>query len=379
MIRARWAALGAAVAVAIGGGGIGLVGATSPSDATAFVAITPCRVVDTRPAADFNTGPKATPLGPGEKHTVNTTTGDTGQCSGIPTSARAVALNVTALGATLPTFLVVWPTGADRPDASNLNPAPGSPPVPNAVTTGLDANGRFDIFNRQGNVDVIADIVGYYVDHDHDDRYYTQAQVETKISDAVAPRAIAADVYNKTETDARIATATGGKANAADVYLKGDVYTKAEVDSEITAAVGLKLAISPAAFIGRYSGTGYEIGSGGQLAVTTGDKSVLFAPINLPHGATLTSMRATVWDTAAPADIRVTVGRIAASSPTYVSLLSGSSTHSSGEQSITRTGSHVIDNQNNSYYVELDVPGVDWSDYGYALRFHHLVIDYTLP
>ncbi|MDW3213749.1 MAG: hypothetical protein R8G01_07130 [Ilumatobacteraceae bacterium] len=167
--------MGAAVAITLGAGGIGLVSATNPGDAVAFVPITPCRVMDTR--TEFNVGPKTSPVGPGEVYTVNTTTGNTGDCSGIPTTATGVSLNVTALDATLPTFLTVWATGEPQPDASSLNPVPGAPPTPNAVTTGISA-GQFDLYNLQGNVQVIADINGYYTDHDHDDRYYTKNQVD---------------------------------------------------------------------------------------------------------------------------------------------------------------------------------------------------------
>lgn len=72
-------------------------------------------------------------------------------------------LNVTAVGATQPTFLTVWPDGP-LPLASSLNPVPGQPPTPNAVTTDLDAAGEFKVYNLQGNVDVIIDINGYYTE-----------------------------------------------------------------------------------------------------------------------------------------------------------------------------------------------------------------------
>lgn len=177
-LRTRWAAIGAAVAVTLGAGGIGLVSATEPSDAVTFVPITPCRVMDTR--TEFNVGPKSSPLGPGEVHTVNTTSGNTGNCSGIPSTATGVSLNVTALDASLPTFLTVWATGETQPEASSLNPVPGAPPTPNAVTTAISNSGRFDIYNLQGNVQVLVDINGYYTDHDHDDRYYTKAQIDQR-------------------------------------------------------------------------------------------------------------------------------------------------------------------------------------------------------
>ena len=134
LIRTRWAAIGAAVAVTLGGGGIAMVSATSPAGAVTYVPITPCRVFDTRP--DFNVGPKATPIGSDTEHAV-TATGTTGECTAVPTNATAVAINLTAVGATLPTFLAVYATGADRPNSSSLNPQPGQPPLPNAVTTEL--------------------------------------------------------------------------------------------------------------------------------------------------------------------------------------------------------------------------------------------------
>jgi hypothetical protein len=178
-LRTRWAALGAAVAVTLGAGGIGLVSATNPAGVRTFIPITPCRVIDTRPAPD-NVGPKSSPLGPAETHTV-TIHGTNGDCTGIPTTAKAVSLNVTAVGATQPTFLTLWATGQSRPLASSLNPTPGQPPTPNAVTTNVDTSGRFNIYNLQGNVHVLADINGYYADHNHDDRYYTKAQADAAL------------------------------------------------------------------------------------------------------------------------------------------------------------------------------------------------------
>ena len=183
LFRTRWAALGAAVAITLGAGGISLVSATSPATALTFVAITPCRVLDTRP--EFNIGPKSSPMDAGETHTVGTH-GANGACTGIPTAAEAISLNVTALDATLPSFLTIWAADEPRPEASSLNPVPDTPPTPNAVTTEVDSSGRFNIYNLQGSVDVVADINGYYVDHHHDDRYYTKSQVETIVAEATA-------------------------------------------------------------------------------------------------------------------------------------------------------------------------------------------------
>jgi hypothetical protein len=83
------------------------------------------------------------------------------------------------VNATAPTFLTIYPNDATRPTASSLNPQPGSPATPNAVITDLSPGGRFAIFNNAGTVDVIVDVNGYFVDHDHDDRYYTEAEIDS--------------------------------------------------------------------------------------------------------------------------------------------------------------------------------------------------------
>jgi len=178
MLRTRWAAIGAAVALTLGTGGVAMVDATTSSgDRAVYTPITPCRVIDTRPASQV--GPRDTPLGPNETHDI-VGTGTTGDCTSIPTDATAIALNVTALDATHPTFLTLFATGEPLPLASSLNPAPGQPPTPNAVATNLGTNSQFSIYNKQGTVHVLADAVGYYTHHTHDDRYYTKTQTDNR-------------------------------------------------------------------------------------------------------------------------------------------------------------------------------------------------------
>lgn len=187
--RPRCAAIGATVAVVLGAAGFAGA-ATSSDDGSVLVMLeSPCRILDTR-AAD-PVGPRSTPLGAGEEYQV-TAHGEQGDCV-IPADATGLSLNVTALNQTAATFLTVYRTGDTRPTASNLNPTPGEPPTPNAVTTGLDATGRFSIFNRFGVLDVIADVIGYYTGHDHDDRYYTETESDERY-------------YTRTQADARYAT-----------------------------------------------------------------------------------------------------------------------------------------------------------------------------
>lgn len=104
------------------------------------------RLVDTR--RPFG----GTRLGPGEAMTID--------ASDVAQHTAAV-VNVTALGATAPTYVTVWPSDRPRPVASNVNLGPGDV-RPNLVVTGLSSSGAFQIYNAHGSVDILVDLVGYY-------------------------------------------------------------------------------------------------------------------------------------------------------------------------------------------------------------------------
>lgn len=191
--RARLTTVTAAVAATILVG-VGLPSASatiSTGERAAFVPITPCRLLDTRPSTLV--GPRSTPLGNGETYT-QAVAGANGNCI-IPTDATAIAMNVTTVNGTAGSFLTVWPADAAKPLASNLNWVAGSPATPNKVDVKLSAEGKINIFNLSGNVDVLADIVGFYADHNHDDRYYTKAQVDTGL--AAVDDSLRSDTYNE--------------------------------------------------------------------------------------------------------------------------------------------------------------------------------------
>src|SRR3712207_5510388 len=96
--RARWAAIGAAMAVSLGGGGLLTASASVGSgERSTFVPITPCRLFDTRPAPD-TVGTRSTPLGPADTHTV-TVWGSNGNCA-LPGDATGVVMNVAAIAPT---------------------------------------------------------------------------------------------------------------------------------------------------------------------------------------------------------------------------------------------------------------------------------------
>jgi hypothetical protein len=173
--RARWAAIGAAIAVSLGaGGGFGLAqAAKTDGDKPVYVSIEPCRLLDTRTGTD-NIGPLDRPLNPAETFTLDAH-GTNGNCT-IPSDALAIAANVTGVNATAVTFLTLFPQdAASIPTASNLNLTASSPPTPNMANIDLAANGQFNVFNNAGTVDVLIDIAGYYVDHNHNDLYGTRS------------------------------------------------------------------------------------------------------------------------------------------------------------------------------------------------------------
>jgi uncharacterized protein (DUF1501 family) len=82
--------------------------------------------------------------------------------AGVPENAKAVALNVTATEPTSGSYVTVWPAGSARPLASNLNVVAGQT-VPNQVIVAVGAGGKVSMFNAFGSLDLIADLVGYFV------------------------------------------------------------------------------------------------------------------------------------------------------------------------------------------------------------------------
>jgi hypothetical protein len=131
---------------------IDVLGAFVDNAAGRFVAVPPGRVLDTRdgtgaPVGRIDQNPLVLKL--------------TG-ASGVPaTNVSAVVMNVTVVEPTENTYVTVYPTGGDRPLASNLNAAPGQV-VPNMVLGRLGPDGSVAIYNNGGTTDLLADVVGYF-------------------------------------------------------------------------------------------------------------------------------------------------------------------------------------------------------------------------
>jgi hypothetical protein len=124
-----------------------------------FSGLTPARITDTRPGSgQANAG-----LTLGTSGILSVAVAGQGGVPvlGGPAAPTAAVLNVTVTGASAASFLTVYPSGAARPLASNLNWVPGQT-VPNLVVVKLGPDGKVNVFNSGGNVDVIVDVVGWY-------------------------------------------------------------------------------------------------------------------------------------------------------------------------------------------------------------------------
>ncbi|HEY4023508.1 MAG TPA: protease pro-enzyme activation domain-containing protein [Pseudonocardiaceae bacterium] len=116
--------------------------------------VTPTRVLDTRTPIGV---PSAAPIGGNQSIGVQLT----GDGTVPPSGVTAVVLNVTATDTTQGSFLTVYPDGTPRPVASNVNFTAGQT-IPNLVTVPVGSDGKVDIYNLSGSVDVVADLFGYY-------------------------------------------------------------------------------------------------------------------------------------------------------------------------------------------------------------------------
>ncbi|MEM9513398.1 MAG: hypothetical protein AAGA42_00965 [Actinomycetota bacterium] len=163
-VAALVAAVLAISAVVLFGGAWRDAGAAPGDDDATYVPTPGCRAFDYRPGDD-QVGPRSTPIGPRETHTQQIT-GGVGECVGalaIPADAVGVAMNVTAVGATAQSNVRLFP--ADRTDVpllSSLNVASGQTPVPNKVDVRLSPDGAIKVFNQNGAVFLVGDLVGYY-------------------------------------------------------------------------------------------------------------------------------------------------------------------------------------------------------------------------
>ncbi len=132
--------------------------APTAANSLIFVAMTPCRVVDTRATQNFPAGFGQPSLSPGPARTfaIQSST----QCS-IPSSALAYSFNVTVVPPGPVGYLTMYPHGASQPNAVTLDDVSGQIVNNAAIVPAGTPNGSVDVV-VSANTDVVLDINGYF-------------------------------------------------------------------------------------------------------------------------------------------------------------------------------------------------------------------------
>lgn len=128
----------------------------TPTTPTRFHAVSPQRVLDSRPGTQV--GPFSSPWSAGESRVV-----PVAGRGGVPASgAVAVVVNVTVTDTSAVGYLTAFPDLTVRPaQASNLNWAPGAT-IANLVTVPLGSDGAVKLYVNNSSANVIADVVGWF-------------------------------------------------------------------------------------------------------------------------------------------------------------------------------------------------------------------------
>ena len=202
MWRSRWAAMGAAIAVSLGAGGMFVAQAAPGASESTIVTVTPERIMDTRDPVNVGlAGPFVSAVSQKLQVTGSIAT-TTGTKTVVPAGATGVLLNVTPVSATANGFISIRPgDAAGAPTTSSLNFTTGNI-APNGVQVALPTAGAnagkiditFDAYGTGGpTTDILIDVVGYMTN--------TGLQ---EIVAKVALKANTADVYTKAQVDAAV-------------------------------------------------------------------------------------------------------------------------------------------------------------------------------
>ena len=129
----------------------------APPAGSDFLPLAPARLADTRPTgatADGSFAGSGPLVGGSEIAVVVAGRG------GVPANAVAVSVNVTVTEARAAGYVTVYPCGAGRPTASNLNYSAGGT-IPNAVLSQVGAGGAVCVFSSQ-TVHMVIDVNGVF-------------------------------------------------------------------------------------------------------------------------------------------------------------------------------------------------------------------------
>jgi len=136
---------GAVAAILLTSGAALAASTTDSAVALSFHNLPSVRVVDTR----LNNSTL------GEQKTLDVVIPD------LPSDATSVAINLTVVDGSQPSFLVAYPTGSERPGTSSIH-WNSSGAVANQTVVNLPSSHSITVFNNQGKVNVVVDLLGYY-------------------------------------------------------------------------------------------------------------------------------------------------------------------------------------------------------------------------
>ena len=135
----------------------GWYGVAGGASGSLFRTVAPTRVLDTRDG----TGVGASgPLGP--QGSIALPIAGRAGLPADPARVRAVVLNVTATRPTAVTHVRAWPGAAGPPPLASVLNADAGQTIADLVTVGVGGDGAVSLYNQSGEVDLVADLVGWY-------------------------------------------------------------------------------------------------------------------------------------------------------------------------------------------------------------------------
>jgi hypothetical protein len=130
---------------------------TTPAGSLVFVAMTPCRIVDTRVGSGFPSafGPPSLVGGFSRTFPLQSSS----SCP-VPSIAQAYSFNVSVVPTGFLDFITIWPTGQTRPITATLTGYVATV-ISNAAIVPAGTGGSVDVYASQ-NTELVIDINGYY-------------------------------------------------------------------------------------------------------------------------------------------------------------------------------------------------------------------------
>jgi hypothetical protein len=131
---------------------------TDDASGSVFYPLTPCRVIETRPAYRNQPGPFGPPALQGG--VVRSFRFPGNPSCNVPSGAAAYSLTLTVVPPAPVAFVTAGPTGSSRPNVSTIN-SPTGRVLANSVIVPANANGSIDIYAFE-NTDLVVDINGFF-------------------------------------------------------------------------------------------------------------------------------------------------------------------------------------------------------------------------